>query len=78
MSEKKYIIFTDLKDFTYKNSLLTDTQISEILSTFQHIVEESAKQRKIKIVKSIGDAYFSVSEDPEDAYNFAKDILEQS
>jgi len=78
MSEKKYIIFTDLKDFTYKNALLTDSQISEILGSFEKIVEETAQSSNINIIKSIGDAYFSVGENPEDAFYFAQTILQES
>lgn len=74
--EQHYIIFTDLKDFTYKNSLLTDSQISEILDYFHEIVSKSAKDNHVKIVKSIGDAYFSITDKAEDAYNFWQAIID--
>jgi len=78
MKQQKYIIFTDLKDFTYKNALLTDSQVETILHTFDTIVRKSADRHQVKLVKSIGDAYFSVSETAQNAYKFAQDILDTS
>lgn len=75
MNTKKYVIFTDLKDFTYKNALLTDSQIESILSSFEGIVTNSAKRHNIELVKSIGDAYLALWDSPDSAYAFAKDIL---
>lgn len=77
-TEKKFIIFTDLKDFTYKNALLTDKQIEEILSNFDTIVKASAQKHDIKLVKSIGDAYFAVSDDAKKAFIFSEEILKES
>lgn len=77
-TEKKYIIFTDLKDFTYKNALLTDKQIEEILSHFDRLVQSASKAYDVKLIKSIGDAYFAVSQNAENAYKFAQDILSES
>jgi hypothetical protein len=31
MAEKKYVIFTDIKEFTYKNWLLTNRQVEKML-----------------------------------------------
>lgn len=76
--KQNYIIFTDLKDFTYKNSLLTDKQITEILEDFHQIVSQAAEKYNVKIIKSIGDAYFSISENVSDAYGFSQAIIEQS
>ncbi len=75
MNTKKYVIFTDLKDFTYKNALLTDGQIEEILWAFEEIVETSAKRYNIQLVKSIGDAYLAMSDTPDSAYDFAKNLI---
>lgn len=77
-TEKKYIIFTDLKDFTYKNSLLTDKQLSEILNKFEEVVQKSAKRNNIRIIKSIGDAFLCVWEQAVNAYTFASEILLES
>lgn len=77
-TEKKYIIFTDLKDFTYKNALLTDKQIEKILSTFDSLVKSAAETYDIKLIKSIGDAYFAVSETALGAHKFASHILTES
>lgn len=78
MSEKKYIIFTDLKDFTYKNTLLTDTQIEKILNKFDLIVKNSGKNHNVEIIKSIGDAYFVVGTEASAAFAFSQEILEKS
>lgn len=78
MNQEKYIIFTDLKDFTYKNTLLTDTQVAEILRVFDNIIREAAKKYEVSVIKSIGDAYFAVSETAEAAYLFSKYILEKA
>jgi len=76
VSEKKFIIFTDLKDFTYKNSLLTSRQVQEILSQFDQYVKEISEKYHVKILKSIGDAYFLLSENPFDVYHFATELIE--
>lgn len=78
MNAKKYVIFTDLKDFTYKNALLTDNQIAEILNNFEQIVQGSAEKYEIELVKSIGDAYLALANKWEQAYNFAQEIVEIS
>lgn len=74
-SEKKFIIFTDLKDFTYKNALLTDSQIAEILTKFHEVVQKSSDTHRIKNIKAIGDAYFLLTDSFSDAYNFSQEIL---
>ncbi|MCH8518274.1 hypothetical protein LAT59_00715 [Candidatus Gracilibacteria bacterium] len=78
MSEEKYIIFTDLKDFTYKNSLLTSSQIQEILTKFDSFVKEASRKYQVKLLKSIGDAYFVISDSAEAAYGFSTHLLELS
>lgn len=78
MSEKKYIIFTDLKDFTYKNTLLTDSQVAEILSSFDAIIRQASKTYAVSVIKNIGDAYFIIAEKVQNAYEFAQAILEAS
>lgn len=74
MNEKQCIIFTDLKDFTYKNSLLTAHQISEILLHFEKIVRETAEKYGIHLVKNIGDAYFWICTEIETSLQFAQEI----
>lgn len=75
MAEKKYIIFTDLKDFTYKTSLLTDKQLENILGIFHDAVSKSAKEHDVKVIKSIGDAYFITADASEKAILFSQSIL---
>ena len=76
MSEKKFILFTDLKDFTYKNSLLTSAQIQQILTQFDIYVKEISENYNIKLLKSIWDAYFLVCDNPKDAFDFSTELLE--
>lgn len=78
MSKKKYIIFTDLKDFTYKNTLLTASQIQAILSEFHRLVQSTSELYGVKVLKSIGDAYFIISENALSAYKFSTDLLRAS
>lgn len=78
MDEKQYIIFTDLKDFTYKNSLLTDKQIWEILKIFHDIVTQAANKHNIKIIKSIWDAYLCVSQDSQNTFLFTQELISES
>ena len=75
MLEKKFIIFADLKDFTYKNSLLTASQIQEILNNFNIAVKESSVRHGVKILKSIWDAYLVLSETVDSAYKFSTDLI---
>jgi len=53
MRNKKFVIFVDISDFSYKNALLTDSQVESILKTFESIIFTSAKAFDIKIIKSI-------------------------
>ena len=78
MSDKKFVIFADLKDFTYKNALLTAKQIQEILSEFDRIAQKSAQKHEVTILKSIWDAYLILADTIESAYNFSIDLLELS
>ena len=78
MNNKKFVIFIDLKDFTYKNALLTDMQIEEILTAFEDIVVASADKYGLTIVKSIGDAYLVLWERGDNAFAFSQEILTES
>jgi len=44
MTEKKYIVLTDIKEFTYKNALLTSSQIEQMLQKFDEIVVALTKK----------------------------------
>jgi len=78
MENKKFIIFTDLKNFTYKNSLLTDTQIGQILTKFESIITSSAEVHNITLVKSIGDSYLALSDNVNDTTLFSQEIVKVS
>lgn len=76
MKQNKYVIFIDIKEFSYKNALLTDFQVEKILKKFEDIVVRDSKAFWIQIVKSIGDAYMLLADDPEDTYNFSLGIIQ--
>jgi len=78
MKEKKYIILIDIKEFTYKNTLLTDKQVWEILTTFESIVTGHFSRNNISIIKSIWDAYLCFAHTPKDAYEFTRSVISQS
>lgn len=71
MKENRYVIFIDIKEFSYKNALLTDKQVEKILHTFEDIVVQASKAFEVEIVKSIGDAYMVLAKSPDEAYNFS-------
>ena len=73
---KKAVIFTDIKDFTLKNSLLTQKQIRDYLSTQDEIVFPLIKSNKGTLVKTMGDAYMIVFDTAKDAVQMAIDIQE--
>ena len=78
MAEKKYVIFTDIKEFTYKNGLLTNQQIEKMLWVFDSIVSLWAWKYDISIVKSMWDAYLCLADDALSAYDFTKYILAET
>lgn len=71
---KKAVVFTDIKDFTLKNSLLTQKQIREYLSMQDEIVFPIIKYNNWKLIKTIWDAYMIVFDSAIDAVNLAIDI----
>lgn len=75
MTEKKYIILTDIKEFTYKNALLTNQQIEEMLQEFDRIVMTWSEKYSISIIKSIWDAYLCLSDDIQNVYDFSHYII---
>lgn len=67
-------MFTDIKDFTLKTSLLTQKQINKLLDTHDSIVLSIFEKYNSKIVKTIWDAYMVVFEDPKEAIKSAIEI----
>jgi uncharacterized protein (DUF697 family) len=78
MTEKKYVILTDIKEFTYKNGLLTNQQIEKMLWAFDDIVMRWAEKYNISVVKSIWDAYLCFSDEIINAYDFSQYIIQES
>ncbi len=78
MSEKKYIILTDIKEFTYKNSLLTNSQLESMLQEFDRIVMSAALEYNVSIVKSIWDAYLALGQSAQSCLDFSQKILKQT
>lgn len=71
---KKAIVFTDIKDFTLKNSLLTQKQIRDYLGMQDEIVFPIIKENRGKLIKTIWDAYMIVFNSTIDAVNTAIEI----
>jgi len=78
MTEKKFIILVDIKEFTYKNSLLTNLQIEQMLQSFDKIVMKSAEENKVSIVKSIWDAYLACVKNSQEAIKYTQDVMKKT
>ena len=61
------VVFTDIKDFTLKTSLLTQLQITKFLNKQDEIVLPIIVKYFWKVVKTIWDAYMIVFEKAENA-----------
>lgn len=68
------IIFTDIKDFTLKTSLLTHKQIEDLLNMQEKIILPIIQKYNWNIVKTIWDAYMIVFLNSESAINSAIEI----
>ncbi|MDD3144963.1 MAG: adenylate/guanylate cyclase domain-containing protein [Candidatus Gracilibacteria bacterium] len=64
---KGAVVFTDIKDFTLKTSLLTQMQIGKFLNKQDEIVLPIISKYFGKIIKTIGDSYMIVFEKAENA-----------
>ena len=64
------IIFTDLKDFTLKTSLLTQKQIDALLDDQDQLMLDSLKKFNGTLIKTIGDSYMMFFEDIEKSLAF--------
>lgn len=73
-SVKKTVLFTDIKDFTLKNSLLTQLQVRNYLSKQDWLVLPITKRYGWKLVKTIWDSYMLIFDEVEDALNTAIQI----
>jgi len=78
MSHKKFVIFVDISNFSYKNSLLTDSQVETILSTFENIIFSVSKTFDIQVIKSLWDAYMLLWSESNAVYNFCVWVLNAS
>lgn len=78
MEDKKtklwVIMFSDLKDFTLKTSLLTQKQINEILDSQDKLMLLNLKKYNWTLIKTIWDSYMIFFVNPLDALNFAVEI----
>jgi class 3 adenylate cyclase len=71
---KKAIVFTDVKDFTLKNSLLTQLQVRKFLNTQDWLVIPSIKKFRWKVIKTIWDSFLIVFDSIECAINASIEI----
>lgn len=60
-------MFTDIKDFTLKTSLLTNKQVEKILIDHKNLVIPVAERNHGKVIKSLGDAFMIVFSSARDA-----------
>lgn len=68
------IIFTDLKDFTLKTSLLTQKQIDKLLDDQDNIIVKSLHKYNGTLIKTIWDSYMMFFEDIKNSILFAIEI----
>lgn len=71
------ILFTDLKDYTLKTSLLTQKQMDEILDNQDLIIKNSLKKYDWNLIKIIWDSYMIYFIDPLNSLLFSINIQEQ-
>lgn len=69
---KRAIVFTDLKDFTLRNTLLTHKQIDELIDVQKDIVEPLVTEFGWDIVKTIWDAYMVAFESVKSSLDYSK------
>ena len=76
--EKKWVIvFTDMKDYTVKSSLMTNLQLTEIIDKQEEIFYKSIWKYNWKIIKSMWDWYMIFFENWIDALNSVLEIQEK-
>ncbi len=68
------ILFTDIKNFTLKTSLLTAKQIEELLNKLNDIIFPIISNNNWKIIKSLWDSYMILFTNPQDAVFTSVDI----
>lgn len=68
------VLFTDIKNYTLKTSLLTKLQIIDFLSKQEEIIRPITIKYFWKIIKSIWDSYMIVFENPENSVKAAIEI----
>jgi class 3 adenylate cyclase/uncharacterized protein (DUF697 family) len=84
------VMFTDMKDFTFRSSVLDRKNIDILIQNQKDLIFPSIEAWNGKIVKTIGDSYMVVFRDTKDAvysaieiqkasseYNNGKNVLEQ-
>lgn len=77
ITKKWIIVFTDMKDYTVKSSLMTNLQLSKILSEQEYIINKNVLENKWSIIKSMWDGYMIYFEKWTDALNNALSIKEE-
>lgn len=60
-------MFTDIKDFTLKTSLLTNKQVEKVLIDHTNLVTPIVKNLHGKVVKVVGDAFMIIFQSSQDA-----------
>jgi uncharacterized protein (DUF697 family) len=72
------IVFTDLKDFTLKTSLLTQKQIDNLLNNQDSIILNWIEKYSWTLIKTIGDSYMIFFDDIKNSLNFAIQVQNET
>lgn len=72
--QTQIIVFSDIKDFTLKTSLLTSKQIDEVLSQHEKLVVPAVHLFEGKVIKTLWDAYMITFKDTQKALKCAIEI----
>ncbi len=68
------IVFTDMKDYTVKSSLMTNLQLTKIIDEQEKIFSKNIKKYNWKIIKSMWDWYMIFFDNSENAINSVLNI----
>lgn len=72
------IMFTDMKDFTFRSSVLDKKNIDTLIENQKKLIAPYVEKNEGKIVKTIGDSYMIIFRDTDNALKCAIEIQEAS
>ncbi len=71
------VLFSDMKNFTLKTSLLTQKQLDIILTKQEEVILSAIWENKWKVVKTMWDSYMIIFENIDNSFIVAKNIQEK-